>query len=677
MAKLMWVIMVGILVVAVSGQFDNFKFMAKTKAGQMCERHLQLQSCLGKAPADCRKCAKKMTSRCGKLTLKNLCHMHFAGETTKKPTPAPQSSSLQDVGSTVAKIMQIAQPNTNDDDQAPVTIRTSRDTIVHKLQKMESKLEAHIALVKHKADRKAQKIALGLKANPAATPKPTATPTIYPTKAAALNYAKSVKTATNKAMGIASQSEGSQIWDEVDKENENEAKKDTESTNGIDNTITTAASSTDTPVTNTENSGESMCEEHGYNKKQCATVGCCTFLSGLCWSAVGVKACTGAPDFLKKKTPAPTQVITSHSHARITKHALASTPSPAAKLTGEIACEEHGYTETQCGAVGCCTFMSGLCWSAVGKRLCSHGAHHKAAVSGKSHDLQHPLANSAKSRSKKTHKHHKHKHKHPHIHSKTTQSNGPVTATPYPTPHPTVITTSPTLSPTKVDRETKEEKESAIEDRIFGGTTVDDSKGSSSHKILAITPAPTMSSGVKSVAAIRTKMAAIQGLTKETACTYLENQATKTCKYLKGRGTLCAKGCDKLMTHMKSARPYLTVCDFQWKKKTHKEICWPSDCTPTVHFFCAPYMHSVIQGHDKNGAPVYYDVCQLCMLHYIWMTPPIPGSGCWQEKLEAGTCPSSYRNLPKGRSVVSLSMKNLKQALKTIPEKNLPSFRAK
>ena len=40
-------------------------------------------------------------------------------------------------------------------------------------------------------------------------------------------------------------------------------------------------------------------------------------------------------------------------------------------LSGEDACEGHGYTEEQCAYVGCCHFEGGYYWSSVGDGPCA------------------------------------------------------------------------------------------------------------------------------------------------------------------------------------------------------------------------------------------------------------------------------------------------------------------
>ena len=40
-------------------------------------------------------------------------------------------------------------------------------------------------------------------------------------------------------------------------------------------------------------------------------------------------------------------------------------------LTGEQACEDQGFTQLECEAVGCCHFENEVCHSAVGDALCS------------------------------------------------------------------------------------------------------------------------------------------------------------------------------------------------------------------------------------------------------------------------------------------------------------------
>jgi hypothetical protein len=42
-----------------------------------------------------------------------------------------------------------------------------------------------------------------------------------------------------------------------------------------------------------------------------------------------------------------------------------------AAIHGEAVCEEHGYDEDACAAIGCCQFDDGECWSAVGRSPCN------------------------------------------------------------------------------------------------------------------------------------------------------------------------------------------------------------------------------------------------------------------------------------------------------------------
>ena len=39
--------------------------------------------------------------------------------------------------------------------------------------------------------------------------------------------------------------------------------------------------------------GESCCENLGYDRGQCAGVGCCEYQGGQCWSSVGAQPCSG------------------------------------------------------------------------------------------------------------------------------------------------------------------------------------------------------------------------------------------------------------------------------------------------------------------------------------------------------------------------------------------------
>jgi len=53
----------------------------------------------------------------------------------------------------------------------------------------------------------------------------------------------------------------------------------------------------------------------------------------------------------------------------------AGTPggAPGGGPSGEKACENMGFDQSACAAVGCCQFDDGQCWSAVGDDLCSGG----------------------------------------------------------------------------------------------------------------------------------------------------------------------------------------------------------------------------------------------------------------------------------------------------------------
>ena len=59
------------------------------------------------------------------------------------------------------------------------------------------------------------------------------------------------------------------------------------------------------------------------------------------------------------------------------RHLQADAPTtPSQAMSGEAACEGppglgHGFNETQCNMVGCCNWVAGACWSAVGWEACT------------------------------------------------------------------------------------------------------------------------------------------------------------------------------------------------------------------------------------------------------------------------------------------------------------------
>lgn len=48
-------------------------------------------------------------------------------------------------------------------------------------------------------------------------------------------------------------------------------------------------------------------------------------------------------------------------------------PPPSGNFNGEEACEDHGYRQSQCEAIGdgsCCQYHDGGCWSMIGTEIC-------------------------------------------------------------------------------------------------------------------------------------------------------------------------------------------------------------------------------------------------------------------------------------------------------------------
>jgi hypothetical protein len=66
---------------------------------------------------------------------------------------------------------------------------------------------------------------------------------------------------------------------------------------------------------------------------------------------------------------------------------IPSAPSPSTlspptygELNGEEACEEHGYNQDECVAVGngnCCEWEDGECWAAIGPQICPGKSTHR------------------------------------------------------------------------------------------------------------------------------------------------------------------------------------------------------------------------------------------------------------------------------------------------------------
>jgi hypothetical protein len=118
-----------------------------------------------------------------------------------------------------------------------------------------------------------------------------------------------------------------------------------------------------TSLTGGELNGEEACENNGYTQSQCLNVGdgsCCNWNLNECWSSIGQSPCpgTGSPTAPTPTAPTPT----------------APTPTGGGGLlNGEEACEDNGYTQSQCLNVGdgsCCQWDTGSCWSAIGQQLC-------------------------------------------------------------------------------------------------------------------------------------------------------------------------------------------------------------------------------------------------------------------------------------------------------------------
>ena len=112
---------------------------------------------------------------------------------------------------------------------------------------------------------------------------------------------------------------------------------------GIGTTATTGTTATRTIPAG---SGIAMCEEKGYNKTECMSIGCCQWDESVdeCHSDVDDRPC---------KTSDRTTSVDN----------------------GETMCEGHGYDRAECMSIGCCQWdeseSGGKCHSAVGSGSCT------------------------------------------------------------------------------------------------------------------------------------------------------------------------------------------------------------------------------------------------------------------------------------------------------------------
>jgi len=85
---------------------------------------------------------------------------------------------------------------------------------------------------------------------------------------------------------------------------------------------------------------------------------------------------SSAPITSPVANPTPTPSPPPTSSAPITSPVVNPTPTPPSgkDLNGEEACEEKGYTQSACLAVGinnnCCDWNDNQCWSAIGQDVC-------------------------------------------------------------------------------------------------------------------------------------------------------------------------------------------------------------------------------------------------------------------------------------------------------------------
>ena len=66
----------------------------------------------------------------------------------------------------------------------------------------------------------------------------------------------------------------------------------------------------------------------------------------------------------------PPLSITMKLHAPILILLSLLHPPGVTSLSGEAACEDHGYTTSECAAIGCCQWDDDSCWSSVGTSTC-------------------------------------------------------------------------------------------------------------------------------------------------------------------------------------------------------------------------------------------------------------------------------------------------------------------
>ncbi len=194
-------------------------------------------------------------------------------------------------------------------------------------------------------------------------------------------------------------------------------------------TAPTPTAPSPTTPTGGELNGEEACENKGYTRTECLNVGdgsCCQFDEGECWSDIGTNLCPGSGGAPSPTAPTPTAPTpsaptptaptptaptpsaptptaptpsaptpTAPTPSAPTPSAptptapTPSAPTPSAPtptaptpsaptptgglLDGEEACENKGYTRSECLSVGdgsCCQFDEGECWSDIGTNLC-------------------------------------------------------------------------------------------------------------------------------------------------------------------------------------------------------------------------------------------------------------------------------------------------------------------
>lgn len=139
------------------------------------------------------------------------------------------------------------------------------------------------------------------------------------------------------------------------------------------------------------------------------------------------------------------------------------------------------------------------------------------------------------------------------------------------------------------------------------------------------------------------------------------------CAGLYGHAYECVQKCEALILKRKRLPgpelQQLLQCPVKWRydcaedgvrvdlryfcrRVVRSNICWPDDCNPVMRYFCGEFVGMAVKGWDirygptvrdhsllllkvKFGGvsvqhPAYFDLCAVCVEHYVFIrTPPV------------------------------------------------------